>query len=94
MLFVGVDWAEAHHDVCVLDVDGKLLGRRRIADSLAGVGELHSLVAEHLGEFDEPGQVVVGIEKDHGLIVTAMSATGYQLPIKPKPLLARIFSQQ
>ncbi|MHB2029216.1 MAG: IS110 family RNA-guided transposase [Acidimicrobiales bacterium] len=79
MLFVGVDWAGAHHDVCVLNADGQLLGRRRIADSLAGVGELHSLVAEHLGEFDEPDQVVVGIEKDHGLIVTTMSAAGYQL---------------
>lgn len=23
--FVGVDWAEAHHDVCLLDGDGKML---------------------------------------------------------------------
>jgi hypothetical protein len=25
MLFVGVDWAEAHHDLCLLDEQGKCL---------------------------------------------------------------------
>ena len=25
MIFVGVDWAEAHHDVCVLDEQGERL---------------------------------------------------------------------
>lgn len=78
MIFVGVDWAEEHHDVCVLSGEGQVLGRRRVLDSLAGVGELHALVAEHAGD-DEPDQVVVGIEKDRGLIVTALVASGYQV---------------
>jgi 2-keto-3-deoxy-galactonokinase len=43
VLFVGVDWGEAHHDLCVLDQDGSVLAARRIADGLAGVGELHAL---------------------------------------------------
>jgi hypothetical protein len=30
-----VDWAEVHHDVCVLNGEGNVLGRRRIADSFA-----------------------------------------------------------
>ena len=39
MIFVGVDWAEAHHDVCVLDSEGRVLvrgsiRRERIADLL------------------------------------------------------------
>jgi hypothetical protein len=79
VIFVGVDWAEAHHDVCVLDGEGIVLGRRRIADSFAGVGELHALVAEHLGDDNESNQVVVGIEKDRGLIVTALVAANYQV---------------
>ena len=79
MIFVGIDWAEEHHDVCVLDSEGRVLGRRRIPDTLAGVGELHTLVGEHVGESDEPDQVVVGIEKDRGLIVTALVASGYQV---------------
>jgi hypothetical protein len=53
MIFVGVDWAEAHHDVCVLNTEGKVLGRKRIADTLAGVGELHALVADFLDEEDD-----------------------------------------
>jgi Transposase/Transposase IS116/IS110/IS902 family len=79
VIFVGVDWAEAHHDVCILDVDGNVLGRRRVGDSFAGVGELHELVAAHLGDDDEADQVVVGIEKDRGLIVTALVAANYQV---------------
>src|SRR5665213_1842316 len=79
MIFVGVDWAEVHHDVCVMDADGNVLARKRIPDSLLGVGELHTLVAEHLGDDDEPSDVIVGIEKDRGLIVTALVAANYQV---------------
>jgi transposase len=76
MVFLGVDWAEAHHDVCLLDEQGKLLGKRRVVDGLEGVRRLHELVAEHA---EEPEQVVVGIETDRGLLVQALLAAGYQV---------------
>ena len=76
MLFVGVDWAEAHHDVCVLDSEGRVLGRRKVKDTLEGVRDLHALLATCAD--DEP-DVVVGIEKDRGLIVTALVAAGYEV---------------
>jgi len=76
VIFVGVDWAEVHHDICVMDQDGAVLGRRRLPDSVAGIGELHELVAEHAQDDEE---VVVGIEIDRGLVVTALVAAGYQL---------------
>jgi len=76
VLFVGVDWGEAHHDLCLLDQDGRVLATRRIADGLAGVGELHALVAAHA---DRPGQVAVGVETDRGLLVGALLAAGYQV---------------
>jgi transposase len=76
MLFVGVDWGEAHHDLCVLDQDGSVLAARRIADGLAGVGELQALVAAHA---EHRAQVVVGIETDRGLLVGALLAAGYQV---------------
>ncbi len=44
MVFLGIDWAEAHHDVCLLDEQGKLLGKRRVVDGLEGVRRLHELV--------------------------------------------------
>ena len=57
MVFVGIDWAEAHHDVCVVDGAGTVLGRRRVADGVAGLAELHALIAEHI---EEPSEVSVG----------------------------------
>jgi Transposase/Transposase IS116/IS110/IS902 family len=76
MIFVGVDWAEDHHDVCVLDDAGDVLARKRIPDTLAGVRALHELLAP-LAE--EPNEVIVGIEKERGLIVTAMLGANYRV---------------
>jgi 2-keto-3-deoxy-galactonokinase len=57
VLFVGLDWGERHHDLCLLDQDGSVLAARRIADGLAGAGELHALVATHAVD---PEQVASG----------------------------------
>lgn len=77
MLFVGVDWAEHHHDVCVMGPDGLVCARRRVPDSVGGMGELHALVAEHASDDDE--EVVVGIEIDRGLLVGSLVAAGYDV---------------
>jgi transposase len=76
VLFVGVDWAERHHDVCLLDPHGAVLAKRRITDGLVGVSELHALLACHA---QDASQVVVGIETDRGLLVGALLAAGYQV---------------
>ena len=75
-IFVGIDWAEAHHDISVLDEAGAVLAKRRIAEGLEGVGQLHTLLAEHAAE---PNEVVIGIETDRGLLVGALLAAGYQV---------------
>jgi hypothetical protein len=36
VLFVGDDWAEDHHDVEIVDSDGKRLGRARLPEGIAG----------------------------------------------------------
>jgi hypothetical protein len=76
MIFVGVDWAEAHHDICVLDETGAVVSKKRIPDTLAGMSALHELLAKHA---DNPEEVLVGIEKDRGLIVTALVGARYQV---------------
>ena len=76
MLFVGVDWAEDHHDVCVMGEDGMVLAKRRVPDSMAGIGDLHGLVAEHA---DDDEAVVVGIEIDRGLVVWSLLAADYEV---------------
>ena len=76
MIFVGIDWAEAHHDVCVLDEDGAVLAKGRVPDGVEGVARLHAMVADHA---EDPGGVLVGIETDRGLLVGALMAAGYRV---------------
>jgi hypothetical protein len=76
LLYVGVDWAEDHHDVCVMAEDGAVLTKRRVPDSVVGIGELHALVAEHAND-DE--SIVVGIEIDRGLLVGSLVSAGYEV---------------
>ena len=77
VLFVGDDWAEAHHDIEVQDELGRVLARRRLPEGVAGLGQLHALIADHLGDEDEPSSVLVGIETDRGPWVQALIAAGY-----------------
>jgi hypothetical protein len=46
-VFCGIDWAEAHHDIALVNQDGQLLARRRISDDAAGLAALLGLLAEH-----------------------------------------------
>jgi transposase/transposase IS116/IS110/IS902 family protein len=76
MIFVGVDWAEAHHDVHVEDADGERLGRARLPEGVEGIARFHDLVASFA---DDPAEVVIGIETDRGLFVTALVGAGYDV---------------
>jgi hypothetical protein len=76
VIFVGVDWAEAHHDVHVADEAGKRLSKARLPEGVDGVARFHELVGVHV---EDPAEVVIGIETDRGLFVTALVAAGYQL---------------
>lgn len=76
MIFVGVDWAEAHHDVHVENEEGRRLAGGRLAEGVEGVARFHELVGGHV---DDPAEVVIGIETDRGLFVAALVAAGYQV---------------
>lgn len=76
MIFVGDDWAEAHHDIHVMDEAGNRLRVRRLPEGLEGIRGLHELVGDLV---DDPAEVVVGIETDRGVWVAALVAAGYQV---------------
>jgi hypothetical protein len=76
VIFVGVDWAEAHHDVHVQDGEGRRLGGGRLAEGVEGIARFHELAAQHA---HDPGEVVIGIGTDRGLFVAALVAAGYQV---------------
>lgn len=75
-VFVGHDWAEAHHDVHVEDAEGRPLARARLPEGVEGVRRFHEAVAPFV---EEPTDVVVATETDRGLFVGALVAAGYQV---------------
>jgi transposase len=81
-VFCGIDWAEDHHDIALVNRDGQLLARRRISDDAAGLAQLLVLLAEH---GDNPGDPVpVAIETPRGLLVACLRATGRAVyPVNP-----------
>jgi transposase len=73
-VFVGLDWAEDHHDVFVEDDTGRRLGSGRLPEGVEGVVRFHELVADHV---EDPADVVVATETDRGLFIGALVAAGY-----------------
>ena len=81
-VFCGIDWAEDHHDIALVDRDGQLLARRRISDDAAGLAQLLALLAEHGDTLDNP--IPVAIETPRGLLTACLRATGRQVyPVNP-----------
>jgi transposase len=76
VIFVGVDWAESHHDVHVADEEGHRLSKARLPEGVEGIARFHELIGAHV---DDPSEVVIGIETDRGLFVSALVAASYQL---------------
>jgi transposase len=86
MLLVGIDWADDHHDVCLVDETcldpSSTLDRFRIAHSSVGFEMLHSKLREHE---TTPDQICVAIETPHGLLVHDLIRSGYCVyAINPK----------
>jgi hypothetical protein len=82
MIFVGVDWAEAHHDVQVQGEDGRRLAGGRLPEGVDGIARFHEMVGAYA---EEPDEVVIGIETDRGLFVGALVSAGYQVfAVNPK----------
>ena len=75
--FCGLDWAEGHHDLALVDRDGNLIAKRRIKDNAQGFAELLELLVEAGDSAENP--IPVAIETSRGLMVAALRATGRAL---------------
>src|SRR5680860_375379 len=67
----GIDWAEGHHDVALVNSDGELVAKLRIDTGLTGFSELMTLLAQHT---EDPTGAPVAIETDKILLVAARRA--------------------
>jgi transposase len=70
----GIDWAENHHDVALVDESGKLVAKRRISDDAEGYRRLLDLLAETGDTKENP--IPVAVETARGLLISCLRATG------------------
>jgi len=81
-VYGGIDWAEGHHDIALVDDEGRLLAKRRIGETPAGLAELMAMLAAAGDSTADP--IPVAIETPRGLLVAALRAAGRPVyPINP-----------
>jgi transposase len=79
----GIDWAEDHHEVALVDADKALVAKRRISDDAAGFGLLLQLLVDAADHAEDP--IPVAIETTRDLLVACLRATGREVyAINPK----------
>ena len=71
MWSVGLDWADTHHDVVVLDEAGQRVDSRRFAHSHDGLNELKQCL---LSIAASPDQLACIVETSHGLLIAFLLA--------------------
>ncbi|MDQ0688907.1 transposase [Streptomyces achromogenes] len=72
----GIDWAEDHHDVRVVDSGARLLGRLGISDDAAGFQDLLHLLAEHGDSPSDPIPVAIETSRGPGRLPSGLQAPG------------------
>lgn len=84
MFFAGIDWADDHHDIVVIDHSGKKVASLRVAHTPAGLLQLNNLFKNITSE---PTQLACIIETNQGLLITALLEAGWPVyPVNPKTL--------
>jgi transposase len=80
--YCGIDWAEGHHDIAVVNDEGKLIAKRRIEESLDGLAEFTAMLGAAGDSPEAP--IPVAIETPRGLLVAVLRASGRPVyPINP-----------
>jgi transposase len=81
VFFAGIDWADDHHDVVLLDPQGGLVNQFRVQHSVSGLRRL----AEELKRVADPAEMACIIETRHGILVNHLLESGFIVfPVNPK----------
>jgi Transposase len=93
MVTCGIDWAQDHHDIAIVDTDGRLVAKRRIPESVAGFAELTAMLADAGDDPEDP--IPVAIETPRGLLVAVLRASGRPTyPINPMSVVQLVFADE
>jgi transposase len=79
MWFAGIDWADTHHDIVVIDEGAKRLATRRFAHTASGIADLIAFLKAIGDVASHPEHLACIIETTHGVLITALLEAG--LPV-------------
>jgi transposase len=84
MWYVGIDWADAHHDALVIDDAARQVGSLRVAHSPEGLKQLDAFL-ERISGPDGRHQMACIVETSRGLLIASLLEAGWQVyPVHPK----------
>ena len=93
MWYAGIDWADQHHDVAVIDDLGNKMATRRVNHSAEGLDELKAFLfgitahADAAEKAVHPEQIACIVETSCGLLIAALLEAGFAVyPVNPKTL--------
>lgn len=82
MFYVGIDWADLKHDVCVVDEKGGRVVNFTIPHTAQGLSKLNRRLSMITLNRDD---LLLALETDKGLVVSFLLDLGYTVyPINPK----------
>jgi transposase len=85
MWYAGIDWADDHHDVVVIDEQGQRQAACRVAHTPEGLAQLVTFLKATMGLAPAGQEVACLIETTHGLLITALLDAGLAVyPVNPK----------
>jgi transposase len=84
MWYAGLDWADTHHDVVVLDEAGQQVATKRVAHSKTGLSDLTQFLERITGSAQK-AQMACIVETNRGLLIAALVEAGFRVyPVNPK----------
>ena len=85
MWYAGIDWADEHHDVVVLDEHGQRVASCRVTHTPEGFAQLMTFLQTTLASAPTSHDLACLIETTHGLLITALLDAGLAVyPVNPK----------
>src|SRR5690242_20527003 len=85
MWYAGIDWADEHHVVVVLDEKGQQVSTGQFPHPVDGLAQLTDFLVNIVGTVEQKENLACIIETSHGLLIAALLEAGLPVyPVNPK----------
>lgn len=85
MWYAGIDWADEHHVVVVLDEKGQQMATKQFPHTVDGLAQLTTFLVSTVGTEEHKEELACIIETSHGLLITSLLEAGLPIyPVNPK----------